>query len=145
VDYILDYFIGLKMNIGDRIIGKKTGTLTPSTIVAVMTWEFYCKVFFTSPKAMESTIEAWSKHYPDFQSKLIVISKFDEPQKNISFDEFKTSIDSESDEFTDFVREIPIMYNLLLKIRYDKLPNTITVSYPEEDCEVLDESYSTQY
>jgi hypothetical protein len=124
------------MNIGDRIIGKRTGTLTPSTITGIMTWNTYFGIVGSSQK--ESALEVWSKFYSDVENKLVIISEFDEPTCPISFSEYKASVDERTDDFTVKLRENTELYLQLIQDRYNQFPKAKSVSYPEDDVEILD-------
>lgn len=122
------------LQLGDRIIGKKTGTLTPSTIIG-----------FAPAKIIPSdSKDNWNRLYPDWTDKMIVFSEFDEPTRNCTIEEFKLGYPLPPEEETDshFVLRLcrdKNVYNEYIEFLYDKMvPTCKIVSYPIDDVEKIE-------
>lgn len=144
--------VPFKYQIGDRIVGKKTGSLTPSTVYGVLNARLFKNVF-TNPSVFYDW-EAWSGKYPDWQDKNVYICGFDEPTKPMTLHEF---IDSETSyiekmlelkasgeniKISDFMLKLYTskdnLWREFLKDQYNmKVRETYLVAYPEDDIELI--------
>jgi hypothetical protein len=118
------------VKIGDRIVGKKTGTLTPSTVIAIL--PCYMTALYREP------LRRWLDLYPDYREKLIVVSEFDIPQKNISMEDAKVNAILYVEKFP-FAKDF---YDLglvdkIAEYFYETTELTLSVTYPIDDVEVL--------
>lgn len=122
------------IEIGDRVVGKSTGTLTPSTVIAKMVAPYYIGVFNKDVQTR------WDDLYPLWKEGNVYITKFDEPVKNCTYAEFKIGFEPlmESESFFSNLKSSNSeVYEDFLKYRYDIQPSVYTVAYPEEDLEIL--------
>lgn len=123
----IDSVIDIKL--GDRVIGKKTGTLTPSTVIGIMTYSLYKNCM------MQDDGSTWDRLYPNWRDGLVIVGLFDEPTCNISFQEFKDNIDL-SHHFYEKLKKASLLNEYIL-LSYSKYPKVRAVSYPYEDVSVL--------
>ena len=124
--------VGLESNIklGDRIVTKRIGAMIPSTVMGIVHPEMYMHMFNLTEN------QRWAKHYPDWNENLVVISKFDEPTRHITFEEHCGAFTE--DELMIELNATPELKKRLMKRQYEAaIPETFTVCYPIEDLEVL--------
>lgn len=127
------------VKIGDRIIGKKIGNLTPSTVVAILTSHFYLNGVLRITN--EYTFPSWDEKYPDWKDKLIVVGLFDEPQCPFSFQEVSNRILDNPKSFLNVLKEKTKLtnetINVILNVEYMGAEKSHTTAYPIDDVEVI--------
>ncbi len=124
-----------KVELGTRVVGKRTGAMVPSTVVAIMTYEAFINLLRTG-----SDLTKWDSLYPDWPTKQVIVTKFDEPTQNISFFEFKSMIESMDDvEFINEMREDKNkkIYKKFIEYQYSMQPKAMSVAYPIDDVDIL--------
>ena len=106
------------MNIDDKVMSKKTGFPASGTVVAILKPEVWMKL----ENRDTSKYTVWNNLYPDWHTKLLIIVKFNEPQKNMTFEELLASFpDADVDRLKEY---------------YDyELPLTEAAVYPIDDLE----------
>lgn len=114
------------LQLGDKITGSKTGCLSPSTIVGIMTAEAYVGI-------MGHPGTKWDILYPTWEEKPVVLSLFDNPQRSVSFDEFKNNLLTASPTVADIAAVAPKESEVLFREEYERLPLISLVAYPMQD------------
>lgn len=122
-----------EVKIGDRVYGKKTGGLTPATVVGWLPGRFH-------PNSKLST--RWDELYPNWRDKHIVYAEFDEPTRSCTFEEYKEQtldrIMESTDEFIVALRDNKELFSLFLRNQYDNtVEPTTRICYPIDDIEVI--------
>lgn len=129
----------LHVKIGDRIIGKKLGNLTPSTVVAILTQDFYFNAVLKVNT--EYTVPKWDEFYPDWKDKLLVVGRFDEPQCPFSYQEICDRIHNNPNSFLNYLKtKVELPKNIeeaILKTEYAGADKSYTNVYPIDDVEVI--------
>lgn len=113
------------MKIGDTVVSKKTGLPAAGTVVGTVEPEFFLGMF-------PGEYKKWNRLYPDWASptKRVIFVRFNSPQKNVTFEEFKDRyINSDISEV-----ELDVLYKWTV-------PLAKNASYPEDDLEVINDSY----
>ena len=104
-------------SIKDRVTSKLLGYPFTGTLISITP-----TFLLAGPAPMN--LPLWHEFYPDWESKYVCVVIFDQPQKNITFDEMlKLNKSSMSIE--------------LLKEVYSKLPEVSDSFYPMDDLELL--------
>ncbi len=118
------------IKIGDRVCGKRTGELTPATVIGI------------APPGLlriaESDYALWNEYYPEWPNQLIVLGMFDEPHKALSLSDVRKNVEIGIKD-TPWKDDL-IKYNIIEKIiqhQYDNSKETVIVCYPIEDVEVI--------
>lgn len=123
----------MDIKIGDRIVGKKTGTLTPSTVVGALPAKY-------SPLYKEISCR-WDELYPDWRNKNIIYSEFDEPTPPLTLEEYSTNFqlpDSSNIAFIERLRQDKGLWLDYIKFNYLKnVPLTIKIYYPIDDVDLI--------
>jgi hypothetical protein len=114
-------------NIGDRAMSKQTGCPTVGTVKGIMEARFYHEA------GQKPLYKNWYDLYPDYLEKNVIFLRFDQPQKALSFEEFKQYNAEQISK--DYVT--PEEQEQALKAAYEVLQPTISASYPEDDLELL--------
>jgi len=124
------------MNIGDRVISKKTGPVAQSTIYAIFSAHAWKAIQLAKGK---SEITRWDELYPNWyeEGKLVYLSLFDEPVKIVSYQEYCDNLESNLDPFLVELRKVPSLYKLFLERQYELQPEVYELSYPEDDLELV--------
>jgi len=127
-------FDGLdKIKIGDRIVGKKTGLLIPSTIVGFIPPSY-------RPEYHQRS--RWDELYPDWRSKYVVLCEFDQPTKPIRLDElieceFLPLPESSDCPFIQRMISDKVLFNEYADFQYRKITLVKRVCYPIDDIEIV--------
>ena len=124
------------IEIGDRVVGKSTGTLTPSTVVAKMVAQYYIAVF-NNQMLNECR---WDALYPEWRDGIVYINKFDEPVKSCTYEEFRAGFEPKIENekfFTSLKDDNKKVYEDFIRYQYYILPASAIIAYPEEDLEIL--------
>ena len=113
------------MKIGDTVISKKTGLPASGTVVAILEPEFFLGL-------MPGKYERWNELYPNWcdDDKRVVFVRFNSPQKNLAFEEFALRYK----HYHISLDELKVLYEWTI-------PLTKNASYPEDDLEVINDSY----
>jgi hypothetical protein len=112
------------MHLGSNVISKHTGLPAYGTVVGFMTAPFYCHSKNVGP----NDFQRWNDLYPDWFLKPVVIVEFNEPQKALTFEEYKLGFPPEM-EVTE--EEMKTLYKFVQK--------QLLAAYPIDDLDVLDE------
>lgn len=115
------------LQLGDKITGTKTGTLAPSTVVGIMTAEAYIGIMGHPAQSK------WDVLYPSWQEKPVVLSLFDSPQRNVSFEEFKENLITTNPSIANISAAAPEESEVLFREEYERLPAISLVAYPMQD------------
>lgn len=142
--------------LGDQVTSKKTGLPSYGYIVGILTGPVYikmshCQIMIPNYTDMEDIetkgmssvdmivtrlgypesimYELWSKLYPKWPLNPVVYVKFDQPQRNVSFEEYSKSFKGSRDIGKETLKEL---YSI-------NIPKIDLVSYPVEDLEMLNE------
>lgn len=122
------------VKIGDRIVGKKTGQMIPSTVFGIITADFYM-----SRMSKVNDFSKWDELYPDWKDNVVVLAMFDEPQKNISVQETWEFM-RENSKIFQMLEEEKTSYKILNEIvmeRWNNYPSVDSVAYPIDDVDIL--------
>lgn len=126
----------ISLQLGDRVYGKKTGNLVPSTVVGIIPANLYTE------GSKQVFYNLWDMLYPNWREGLIVLCKFDEPTRNMTLQEFQTQVMElpESSE-VPFVNELinnQSLYSKYVKFMYEReVQPKWHVAYPYDDIEVV--------
>lgn len=117
-----------ELKVGQRIVGKRTGNLVPSTIIGFGP----CGMV---PLLVPKDNDRWEQLYPNYKEKYTVFCKFDEPVKTMSFQDAKENAEhfAKSAPFKMTEEQIIDLANFYL----DETPETLYVQYPIDDVEIL--------
>lgn len=126
----------MTIKIGDRIVGRQTGTLTPSTVIGIMTHDFYM-----GSVGRNTNPARWFDLYPDWEEKNIIISMFDEPQYCLTFEELEISLNNNENSFINTLRKKVTLNRemeiAIIQAELDSMPKSLIVAYPIDDVDVI--------
>ena len=109
-----------KFQLGDRVTSKQTGLPAVGRVVCI-----YDPMYFVGcTEDPRRFIVAWSEFYPDWMSKPVVCIKLDQPQRQSSFQEYKSGWQGDPPE-------------LFIRAKYESMPAVPFITYPEDDLELL--------
>lgn len=127
------------VKINDRIVGKKIGVLVPSTVIGIVTPQFYLNGVLKI--SMDSTLFLWDEYYPNWKDKLVVIGSFDEPQIVYTFEEISKRYKDNPNSFFNLLKNRVELTKKqeeeILKLEYMTVDKSWTVAYPIDDVEII--------
>jgi hypothetical protein len=128
--------ISAKFKIGQKITSKKTGLPAIGTVKAITDAAWYMQ---GAPdiETVLNTNQSWSNLYPDWLDKPMYTIEFLQPQRNISFQEFKNAFANKYQYLPGF--DLQSIDERLLLTQYNKIPLLNAVAYPEDDLESYEE------
>lgn len=127
------------VNIGDRIVGKRTGIMMPSTVVCIME----PTLFMSSAPVFQigaQHLETWDENYEGWDKKPVVITKFDTPQKEYTKQQIIEDLEAHPTIFTKSLLDANIpkeALDIVYQTYWETSPARHYGVYPFEDVDVL--------
>lgn len=115
----------MKFEIGDRVSTKITGLPTIGIIHAILTAEAYQQFYNVKD------VPYWTKLFPDWSDKNVILIKFKEPQKLCTLQEYLDN--TEQIEPGRYSKEY-------ITEAYRNLSPSIVAFYPEDDLEIFEKA-----
>jgi hypothetical protein len=129
----------LSIKLGDRVTGKRTGQLVPSTIVGCIPASIYVAINGDNASYLKR-----NKLYPNWMEDVVVYCRFDEPTKNITYEEFSWQFDIEWENMCASNNWLIKAYeennnikNIIKQDKWESIVEVLMVAYPIEDIEVI--------
>lgn len=116
------------MKLGDRVTSKKTGLPGIGILVGIMRSYIYVK---TQQKKIYFT---WDELYPNWKDGCVAYVEMDQPQKSVSFMEYKRST-----MLASLQNDTPIPSDVDLQILYKYIVPVKYLVFPLDDLELIEE------
>ena len=108
------------MNLGTKVVTRKTGLPGSGIVCAVMTADVYLEI---TRRAIEDH-HVWTKFYPGWLNNEVAIVKFTQPQKTCSLQEIR--------------EQNPGCSKSEIMETYSRVPMSALSMYPVEDLEIME-------
>lgn len=118
------------IKLGDKVVGKYTGVGVAGKVVGICSYECYASGFVRNPN-LES--KPWEKFAPNYKEEPVILTLFEEPQKNIRREELQNLMEKTTVPFLVELQEYPELWKKFIDSEYERQPMTYIIAYNIND------------